>query len=125
MFGPATPAAGQAAGADTPEDGAGAGATIMPFPEPERTVDPHALPIGTWLGFHDSEIPLLARLAVHDPTQDSYIFVNRDGVKLRELSGRELQHLFNDGVVDVLELRPPPRSTAADDADGDDQEERA
>jgi hypothetical protein len=101
------------------------GARIMPFPEPELTVDPHAIPIGTWLGFHDGEIPLLARLAVHDPTQDSYIFVNRDGVKLRELSGGELQRLFDDEVVDVLELRAPPRSRPAGEPSEDDQEERA
>jgi hypothetical protein len=102
-----------------------AGATIMPFPEPELTVDPDAIPIGTWLGFHDGEIPLLARLAVHDPTQDSYIFVNRDGVKLRELSGRELQRLFDDDIVDMLELRAPPRSPPNDKSPGDDEEERA
>ena len=101
------------------------GATIMPFPEPDLTVDPHAIPIGTWLGFHDSEIPLLARLAVHDPAQDSYIFVNRDGVKLRELSGRELQRLFDDDIVDVLELRAPPRSPPSDKSPGDDEEELA
>ena len=79
----------------------------------------------TWLGFHDSEIPLLARLAVHDPAQDSYIFVNRDGVKLRELSGRELQRLFDDDIVDVLELRAPPRSPPSDKSPGDDEEELA
>ena len=97
----------------------------MPFPEPELTVDPHSIPTGTWLGFHDGEIPLLARLAVHDPGQDSYIFVNRDGVKLREVAGRELQRLFDDGVVDVLELRAPPRKPPTDKSTDDDQEELA
>ena len=101
------------------------GATIMPFPEPELTVDPDAIPIGTWLGFHDGEIPLLARLAVHDPAEDSYIFVNRDGVKLRELSGRELQRLFDDDIVDMLELRAPPRSPPDNKSPGDDEEELA
>ena len=97
----------------------------MPFPEQERSMDPQALPIGTWLGFHDGELPLLARLAVHDQEQDSYIFVNRDGVKLRELSGRELQRLCNDNLVNVLELKAPPRSPEGNDADGDDRGELA
>lgn len=99
-------------------------ATIMPFPEPERTVDPQALPIGSWLGFHDRDVPLMARLAVHDPEQDSYIFVDRKGIKLRELSGRDLQSLFDADCVDVLELRAPPR-TEIKPSSTDDQGELA
>lgn len=63
------------------------------------------LPSGTWLGFHDGEAPLMARLAVHDPDDDQYIFVNRQGVKLRTTSGAELASLIDQGLVDILETK--------------------
>ena len=43
--------------------------------------------MGAWLGFHDGETPLMAKLAVHDPGSDTYIFVNRQGIKMREIGG--------------------------------------
>ncbi|MDC0362576.1 DUF1631 family protein, partial [Halioglobus sp.] len=45
-----------------------------------RQVD---LPMGVWIGFHDGEGPTMARLAVFDPNEDCFIFVNRQGVKIR------------------------------------------
>lgn len=63
------------------------------------------LPMGSWLGFHDFRIPMLVRLAVHDTDSDHYIFVNRDGIKLRELSGRELADLVEQDMVDIIETR--------------------
>ncbi|PIE38926.1 MAG: hypothetical protein CSA53_03685 [Gammaproteobacteria bacterium] len=63
------------------------------------------LPMGSWLGFHDFRIPMLARLAVHDMERDHYIFVNRDGIKLRELSGEELAELVEQDLVDIIETR--------------------
>lgn len=63
------------------------------------------LPSGTWLGFHDGETPLMARLAVHDPDEDQYIFVNRKGVKLRTTSGAELRSLIDRDLVDILETK--------------------
>ena len=59
--------------------------------------------MGTWMGFHDGETPLMARLAVHDPEDDYYIFVNRKGVKMRQVSRQELLKLIDDGLVDILE----------------------
>lgn len=63
------------------------------------------LPMGAWVGFHDGDKPLLAKLAVHDREQASYTFVNRSGIKMRQLSGRELRQLIENGLVDILETR--------------------
>jgi Protein of unknown function (DUF1631) len=62
------------------------------------------VPMNTWLGFHDTEVPLMAKLAVHDPASDNYIFVNRAGKKLREVSGNTLATLLVEGLVDILNI---------------------
>jgi hypothetical protein len=72
-----------------------------PNPEPEAAV----LPTGAWLGFHDGETPLLAKLAVHDREMDHYIFVNRNGIKMRQLNREELLKLIDQSLVDILETR--------------------
>ncbi|MHA7817183.1 MAG: DUF1631 family protein [Pseudohaliea sp.] len=69
-------------------------------PGPEMDV-----PMGAWLGFHDGETPIMAKLAVYDPRRDNYIFVNRRGIALRELSRAELLALIDEGLVDILETR--------------------
>ena len=61
------------------------------------------LPMGTWLGFHDGNMPMMARLAVHDTEDDKFIFVNRKGIKLRELSKAQMLRLIDDGMVDILQ----------------------
>ena len=66
----------------------------------DRQID---LPIDTWLGFHDAEVPMMGRLAVHDPKEDRFIFVNRKGIKLRELTKEQLLTLIDDGLVDILQ----------------------
>ena len=81
-----------AADKESPSSGATAGAAVN-------------LPMGTWLGFHDGDTPLLAKLAVHDREQNNYIFVNRSGIKMRQLNGSELVALMESGLVDVLESR--------------------
>lgn len=68
-------------------------------PKPSITLN---LPMGAWLGFHDGEAPLMAKLAVHDPELDLYIFVNRQGIKMRQLSRRELESLAEQELVDIL-----------------------
>ena len=45
----------------------------------------------------------MARLAVYDPNEDHYIFVNRTGVKIRLLSRAELLSLINADQVDILQ----------------------
>lgn len=75
-------------------------------PASGATAPPHLdLPMGVWLGFHDGEMPMMAKLAVHDPSSDIYIFVNRNGIKLRELSGADLDQLLQDGMAEVLQTR--------------------
>jgi hypothetical protein len=71
------------------------------------------LPMGTWLGFHDGDTPLLAKLAVHDREQNNYIFVNRSGIKMRQLNSAELLALMESGLVDVLESRSSFRDEIA------------
>lgn len=62
-------------------------------------------PLGTWLGFHDVDPPLLARLAMHDPVRRLIIFVNRKGIELRRLEESQYLALIRDGMVDILETR--------------------
>ncbi|MFN2328010.1 MAG: DUF1631 family protein [Chromatocurvus sp.] len=72
----------------------------------QRTAEPDIdVPMGAWLGFHDGETPIMAKLAVYDPRRDNYIFVNRRGIALRELSRSELLGLIDEGLVDILETR--------------------
>jgi hypothetical protein len=74
--------------------------TIEPAADSERMVN---LPMGTWLGFHDAEKPMMGRLAVHDPVEDQFVFVNRKGFKLRSLTHAQLLELIDDGLVDILQ----------------------
>ena len=63
------------------------------------------LPMGTWLGFHDGDNPLMAKLAVHDRQNNNYTFVNRSGIKMRQLTQGELLDLMHKNLVDILETR--------------------
>lgn len=85
-------------GAGAPANPASNGAGVAAAPELN-------LLMGTWLGFHDGDTPLLAKLAVHDREQNNYIFVNRSGIKMRQLNSQELSALMESGMVDVLETR--------------------
>lgn len=61
--------------------------------------------MGTWLGFHDLDPPLLAKLAMHDKVRRLLIFVNRKGIELRRLHEDEYMELLQDGQVDILETK--------------------
>ena len=63
------------------------------------------LPMGTWLGFHDVDPPLLAKLALHDKVRQLFIFVNRKGIEQRRLTEHEYLALIQDGQVDILETK--------------------
>jgi hypothetical protein len=39
---------------------------------------------------------------VHDPEEGYYIFVNRNGVKMRQVSSHELHKLIDGGLVEIL-----------------------
>ena len=70
-----------------------------------ESVNAPDLPLGAWLGFHDGETPSLARVAVHDQQSDVYILVNREGIKLREITRSELLSLRERGLVEILESK--------------------
>lgn len=80
-------------------------------PFDRKTVLQLQIPIGTWLGFHDREPPIMARVAVRDLENDSYIFTNRDGIKLRELTVPQLVTLIERDMVDILEHKTSFRET--------------
>lgn len=61
------------------------------------------LPMGTWLGFHDMDPPLLAKLALHDKVRRLLIFVNRKGIEQRRLEEDEYLQLIRGGQVDIME----------------------
>ncbi|KAA1189935.1 DUF1631 family protein [Pseudohalioglobus sediminis] len=63
------------------------------------------LPMGTWLGFHDLDPPLLAKLAMHDKVRRLLIFVNRKGIELRRLSEDDYLDLLQQGQIDILETK--------------------
>jgi Protein of unknown function (DUF1631) len=63
------------------------------------------LPMGTWLGFHDVDPPLLAKLALHDKVRQLFIFVNRKGIEQRRLEEQEYLALIKAGQVDILETK--------------------
>ena len=63
------------------------------------------LPMGTWLGFHDGDQPLMAKLAAHDRQKDNYIFVNRKGIKILQLSKQVLLQMIDDDLVDILQTK--------------------
>jgi hypothetical protein len=65
------------------------------------------IPRCTWLGFRDGdgEELILARLAVYNRQKNDYIFVDRHGMKVRQLSAKELLIIMTRGLTDILEAR--------------------
>lgn len=80
-------------------------------PYSSNTVVKLQIPMGTWMGFHDREPPMMAKVAVRDLEKDSYIFTNRDGLKLRELTVAQLIALIDRDMVDILERKSNFRET--------------
>ena len=112
---PQEPPAYGSPGMATPPPPPPSPATAPPPPAPPPTPEAPAaapadtreveVPMGAWLGFHDGETPIMAKLAVFDPRRDNYIFVNRKGIAMRELNRAELLSLMDRGLVDILETR--------------------
>ena len=76
-----------------------------------NTVVKLQIPMGTWMGFHDRDPPLMAKVAARDLEKDSYIFTNREGIKLRELTVPQLIALIDRDMVDILERKSNFRET--------------
>lgn len=78
-----------------------------------NTVIKLQIPMGTWLGFHDRDPPLMAKVVASDLEKNSYIFTNRDGIKMRELTVPQLVALIDRNMVDILERKTNFRETAS------------
>ena len=83
-----------------------------------NTVVKLQIPMGTWMGFHDRDPPLMAKVAVRDLEKDSYIFTNREGIKLRELTVPQLIALIDRDMVDILERKSKFQRNHQPDAPG-------
>jgi hypothetical protein len=56
---------------------------------------------------------MMAKVAVRDLEKDSYIFTNREGIKLRELTVAQLIALIDRDMVDILDRKTNFRDTVA------------
>ena len=74
-----------------------------------------SIPRCSWLGFRDGdgEEVVLARLAVHDRAKNEYLFVDRYGMKVRQLNARALLLILSRGLIDILEARSRFRDEVA------------
>jgi len=70
------------------------------------------VPIGVWLGFHDQDTSTMAKLAVYDRGNDRYIFANKQGYLVRELSTPDLLQLIESELVVIIERRLVTRKPA-------------
>jgi hypothetical protein len=75
------------------------------YMHPPAATNEFQLPIGAWVGFHDGNSPLMAKLATYETEQDNYLFVDREGKKLREVGGEEMSKLMDQTLVEVLQTR--------------------
>jgi hypothetical protein len=80
-------------------------------PQENSTIVKLQIPIGTWLGFHDRDPPLMAKIVACDLEKNSYIFTNREGIKMRELTVPQLVALIDRDMIDILERRTNFRET--------------
>ncbi|EAW40813.1 hypothetical protein MGP2080_00020 [marine gamma proteobacterium HTCC2080] len=80
-------------------------------PQENSTIVKLQIPMGTWLGFHDRDPPLMAKIVACDLEKNSYIFTNREGIKMRELTVPQLVALIDRDMIDILERRTNFRET--------------
>lgn len=75
------------------------------------TSDSLLIPVGVWLGFHDEDASMMAKLAVYDRANGNYIFANKQGFLVRQVNTPDLLHLIENELVDIIERRLVPRVT--------------
>jgi len=90
---------------DAPSNLAAASTPSVPATPPETAGHELLIPMGTWLGFHDGEFPMMAKLAVHDRQNENFIFVDREGIRLRDMTRNQLLDLIDRDLVDILQTR--------------------
>lgn len=70
------------------------------------------VPVGIWLGFHDEDVSTMVKLAVYDRGNDNYIFANKQGFLVRQMSTPDLLELIENQLVDIIERRLVTRKPA-------------
>lgn len=62
------------------------------------------VPMGTWLAFHDQDIPTLASLSMYDPQAEEFVLGNQNGIVVRKIQKAELMRLISAGVVQKVAM---------------------
>lgn len=63
------------------------------------------VPMGTWLAFHDQDLPTLARLAMYDTADETFMLGNKSGILVRKIGKSELDALIESGLVQRVEFQ--------------------
>ncbi len=62
------------------------------------------VPMGTWLAFHDQDIPTLASLSMYDPKAEEFVLGNQSGIVVRKVQKAELMRLIDAGMVQKVAM---------------------
>lgn len=87
------------------ETGAPANASLPQSGRLTEAASVSPVPMGTWLAFHDQDVPTLARLAMYDPSEDSFMLGNNNGILVRKISKAEFSQLISNDMVQLVEFR--------------------
>ncbi len=63
------------------------------------------VPMGSWLAFHDQDTPTLARLAMYDTANESFMLGNKNGILVRKIEKSELSALIESGLVQLVQFQ--------------------
>lgn len=63
------------------------------------------VPMGTWLAFHDQDTPTVARLAMYDAAEETFMLGNKSGILVRKISKAQLNALIEREEVQLVEFR--------------------
>lgn len=63
------------------------------------------IPIGLWLGFHNEDLPTMAKLTIYDPANERYMFANEQGLLISQFSKSELLHMVKNDLVNIVDFR--------------------
>jgi len=70
----------------------------------DKDYDIKLLPVGSWVKIHGDKGFVKCKLAAKITTKEHYIFVDRRGVKLFEITSKDLIDLFNHDNLIIVEL---------------------
>jgi hypothetical protein len=63
------------------------------------------IPIGLWLGFHNQDMPTMAKLTIYDPANERYMFANEQGHLICQFSKLELLDMVKKDLVNIVDFR--------------------